>query len=129
MKRKKEPKTSKNAKKANPKTHIRSIRYRLLLAFSVSILLIIVLGVVSYNKASHAITESYEETTVSVLEQTSDYYKLLFDTIDSLTLETATNPEYSSYYQKAANNRLPKQSGHRVQSLHRHATVCYVQIY
>lgn len=103
MKRKKEPKTSKNAKKANPKTHIRSIRYRLLLAFSVSILLIIVLGVVSYNKASHAITESYEETTVSVLEQTSDYYKLLFDTIDSLTLETATNPEYSSYYQKAAN--------------------------
>ena len=95
-------KVPKKTKKQKQKKRTRSIRYRLLLAFSVSILLIIVLGVVSYNKASQAITESYEETTVSVLEQTSDYYKLLFDTIDSLTLEVATNPAYSNYYQKAA---------------------------
>lgn len=102
MKRKKETQKNRKEKAPKQKTRTRSIRYRLLLAFSVSILLIIVLGVVSYNKASHAITESYEETTVSVLEQTSDYYKLLFDTVDSLTLEAATNPEYTNYYQKAA---------------------------
>lgn len=102
MKKKKNLKTSNKTKEKRQKNRTRSIRYRLLLAFSVSILLIIVLGVVSYNKASHAITKSYEESTVSVLEQTSDYYKLLFDTIDSLTLETATNPIYSNYFQKAA---------------------------
>ena len=102
MKRKKEPKIRRKEKAQKATTRTRSIRYRLLLAFSVSILLIIILGIVSYNKASHAITESYEKTTVSVLEQTSDYYKLLFDTIDSLTLEVATNPTYSNYYQKAA---------------------------
>ena len=92
----------KNKNNCAKKKHSGSIRSRLLLAFSVSILLIVALGVVSYNKASQAITESYEETTVSVLEQTSDYYKLLFDTVDSLTLEVATNPIYSNYYQTAA---------------------------
>ena len=102
MKKENKMKASNKTNVKKQKTRTRSIRYRLLLAFSVSILLIIVLGVVSYNKASLAITESYEESTVSVLEQTSDYYKLLFDTIDSLTLETATNPVYSNYFQKAA---------------------------
>jgi len=102
MKNKQKKTRIKKEKPQSPKKRIRSIRYRLLLAFSVSILLIIILGIVSYNKASHAITESYEETTISVLEQTSDYYKLLFDTVDSLTLEAATNPTYSNYYQKAA---------------------------
>ena len=103
MKGKKEKTHSKKQRAAKQKKRTGSIRYRLLLAFSASILLIVVLGVVSYDKASTAITESYEETTVSVLEQTSDYYELLFDTIDSLTLEVATNPDYSNYYQKAAN--------------------------
>lgn len=102
VKEKREKAKSSKAKAVNRKSRTRSIRYRLLLAFSVSIILIITLGIVSYNKASTAITESYEKTTVSVLEQTSDYYKLLLDTIDSQTLEVATNPVYSNYYQKAA---------------------------
>ncbi len=75
-----------------------SIRYRLIAAFMVTVLMIVLLGVVSYRKAADAITKSYEETTVAVLERTSDYYSLLFDMIKDSALDLAMDGSYSNYY-------------------------------
>ena len=92
----KESDENKPDKKANKKGI--SIRYRLIASYCVAIILIIVLGVVSYRRASDAITESFENNTVAVLERSSDYYKLVFQTIKQTALELTTNPDVRAYY-------------------------------
>lgn len=75
-----------------------SIKIKLIGAFVIPVLLIILLGVISYNTASNAITSSYTESSVSTVKKTADYYTLMFSNIKSTASEFASSSDVKSYY-------------------------------
>ncbi len=75
-----------------------SIKVKLIGAFVIPVLLIILLGVISYNTASSAITNSYTESSVSTVKKTADYYTLMFSNIKSAASEFASSSDVKSYY-------------------------------
>ncbi len=105
----KKEKPSKNAKtkkinKNNPidiKNYLKSglsIKVKLIGAFVIPVLLIILLGTISYNTATSAITNSYTESSISTVKKTADYYTLMFSNIKSTASEFASSSDVKSYY-------------------------------
>ncbi|MBD5477215.1 MAG: hypothetical protein HDR17_14765 [Lachnospiraceae bacterium] len=47
-----------------------SIRGQMLIGFCVPILFLVLVGIISYNKASTGLTENYEQSTINALEMT-----------------------------------------------------------
>jgi methyl-accepting chemotaxis protein len=68
----------------------RTIRVRLIAAFMVPVVFIIILGVVSFQQASGGITSSYEKSTSQALDMAGDYLSFGFDSIK------ATGNQYSN---------------------------------
>lgn len=59
----------------------KSIRFQLIVAFMVPIAFIILIGIISFLKASDGITTSYEKSTSKALNMAGEYLQLGFDTI------------------------------------------------
>ncbi len=76
----------------------RSIRARLIGSFGISIVLILTLGIVSYQTASSAIKSNYKDSTLDTLSRTADYYDLLFSIVEKTALEVAIDTSYSEYF-------------------------------
>ncbi|MGN0161487.1 MAG: methyl-accepting chemotaxis protein [Lachnospiraceae bacterium] len=79
---------------------INSIKFRLIGGFIIPLLLIIALGVVSYQTASKAIIENYEVATSSTIVKTADYYRLMFTSLETSSKEMISNAEAKNYYSK-----------------------------
>ena len=75
-----------------------SIKIKLIGAFVIPVFLIILLGVISYNTATSAITNSYTESSISTVKKTADYYTLMFSNIKSAASEFASSSDVKSYY-------------------------------
>lgn len=90
-----EGKESKHAGKA-PKS--RSIRTTLLLGFMFPVLMLVILGVVSYKTASQTIMEKYEESSLNTISAMSMYGETLVDGIASRAIEQITNDGVEQYY-------------------------------
>ena len=75
-----------------------SIKFKLISAFIIPVLLIVLLGVVSYETAANAIKSSFMETSVSTIQKTADYYTLMFSNIKALANDFANNADVRSYY-------------------------------
>ncbi len=75
-----------------------SIKVKLIGAFVIPVLLIILLGTISYNTATSAITNSYTESSISTVKKTADYYTLMFSNIKSTASEFASSSDVKSYY-------------------------------
>jgi len=105
-KKSKEPKVSKakkqkNAKQNNLKNYMEagiSIKVKLIGTFALPVILIIILGVISYNTAANAITDSFTESSVSAVKKTADYYTLMFSSIKSTASEFTSSTDVKSYY-------------------------------
>jgi methyl-accepting chemotaxis protein len=76
----------------------RKIRTSLIAAFMIPIAFIILLGVISYAKASEAIIDNYKKATMNTVSQTGQYYQLLFQTLENKSLEIASNSNTRDYY-------------------------------
>lgn len=61
----------------------RRIRFRMIVSFLIPVVFIIILGVVSYRKASEQIVESYETSTMQTMEMMNRYLTLSFDMVQS----------------------------------------------
>ncbi|TCL57501.1 methyl-accepting chemotaxis protein [Kineothrix alysoides] len=72
----------------------------LLKAFLVPIVLIIILGLVSYKTASNVIKEKVENSSVSTVSAMSMYCDLLTGSVSSKALEMVVGDGLSSYYEK-----------------------------
>lgn len=59
-----------------------SIRNKLIAAFMVPIILIVVLGFTSYGKAKNALTANCEDSTASTVNVTAKYYDLIFSNVE-----------------------------------------------
>lgn len=72
----------KNAGK-NPILFFRRIRFKLIVSFLIPVIFIILLGVVSYQKASTQIIESYETSALQTMSMMNRYLTLSIDMVQS----------------------------------------------
>ncbi|MGN1187063.1 MAG: methyl-accepting chemotaxis protein [Lachnospiraceae bacterium] len=77
------------------------IRFKITAAFIVPVILMIVLGVVSYTRSSSALTSSYEKNALATIDTTADYFDLVLETIRSLSYDIAVSSIAREYYGKA----------------------------
>ena len=77
---------------------INTIKFKLICGFIIPLILIIILGTVSYRTASKAIISSYEESTESTIIKTADYYNLMLTNLESVSREMISNTEAKNYY-------------------------------
>lgn len=86
----------KNLRGSNKK----SILGTLLVAFMVPVVLMIILGVVSYRTASSGIVDKYKESAQSTVSAVGDYFNLVCTNISNKALEMITNSDVGDYYDK-----------------------------
>ncbi|MDF2943331.1 MAG: methyl-accepting chemotaxis sensory transducer [Herbinix sp.] len=75
-----------------------SIRSKLIMAFLVPVILIIVLGTLSYSKASDGLIGSYENSTLSNMSNMTKYLNFGFDIISSKAALLNSDKILQSYY-------------------------------
>lgn len=72
----------------------------LISAFMVPVLFIVILGVVSYRRASDTIVEKYKESSMSAISAEGLYFGLLCDTVEGKANEIIIDDNTSGYYEK-----------------------------
>lgn len=78
----------------------RSIMQTLFLAFMVPVVMMIILGVVSYNMASSGMLSKYSESAVSTVSAVGNYCELVCDSLSKKALEMISNGDVADYYNK-----------------------------
>ena len=76
----------------------KNIFVKLLGAFLVPIVMMIVLGVVSYETASKSTMEKYEQSAGSTVVSVAEYMKLLTQMVESGTTELLTSDQVKNYF-------------------------------
>ncbi|MEG1847054.1 MAG: methyl-accepting chemotaxis protein [Lachnospiraceae bacterium] len=91
----------KATRKKKEKTHAMffGIRTKLLGAFLIPVVLIVLLGKLSTQKASEVIIANYQDATQSTVQQIGEYYNILLQTVSAKSAELATNNEIRHYYE------------------------------
>lgn len=97
-KKTKSMKIVKPVKQAKKRFQIRSIRVTLIGTFLIPVLLIVLLGVVSYHNSSKEIIKNYEVSTKSNINTISKYFELAYNTIVSKSLQLNADNTIKSYY-------------------------------
>ncbi len=87
-----------------------SIKFKLIGGFVIPLVLIIILGIVSYSTASKAIIANYEEATVSTIQKTADYYNLMFSNLEAVSKELISYVDAKNYYSKMYKSDVVKES-------------------
>lgn len=77
---------------------IRGIRIKLILAYSLPILLFIIFGIVSYKETSQIIVENYKQANMNMLKKTGEFYEILFQTVDGKSQQFASDSDVRNYY-------------------------------
>lgn len=75
-----------------------SIKVKLISCFLLPVLLIVVLGVMSYQKASTAIVRNFEDASLSAIGKTADYYNIIMNSVKGVVLELGTDSDLQTYY-------------------------------
>lgn len=75
-----------------------TIRAKLITAFLVPIAFIIILGVVSYEKATESITDSYEKLTRQSINKTGQYINMEVEQINALSLQYLNDNTKIKYF-------------------------------
>ena len=82
----------------------RKIQKVLVGAFLVPVFFIIILGIVSYQKASKTIVDKYKESSISAISAESLYFNLLCETVAGKANEIIIDDNASAYYEKYYKN-------------------------
>lgn len=100
---KEKPLKEKKIREKNPKTNLREklskirkvnwhgIRLKLILGYIFPIAMMIILGIVSYTKASKGIIGNYENAVRDTLLATNDYFGLAFKSVEATLAQLATD--------------------------------------
>jgi len=79
------------------KSGFHSIRTKLIIAFMVTIIPIIILGVVSYNKSADALESSATQSTIETMQQVNKYMNFLMSNIETTSLQYFANNGLQDY--------------------------------
>lgn len=82
-----------------------NVRTKIWLCFMFTVLLIVLLGIVSYVKSSNSLIKNYEQMTSQSLDAVSGYLSFAFDSVASLEAEVLTHAVTEQYVQEF--NYLP----------------------
>jgi methyl-accepting chemotaxis protein len=77
---------------------LKSIRVKLLITSLTPVLLIMILGYVSYTKASKAIITNYEKSTLATIESTGKYMSLQLNNVRAQLLQYLADMKLKGYY-------------------------------
>ena len=94
-KSKKEVKENKTTNKVSRK---KKLRTALLLGFVAPVVLIVALGLISYNLASEAMIKNYESSSNEILEANARYMESVFEEIATQAIKIITNKTFDYYY-------------------------------
>jgi len=83
---------------AEKKIMFLGIRNKIMLCFLVPILFMIVIGVLSYQKASQGMSEKYQDATMQSMCTATEYIDLGCDFVSAEALKYATNSELELYF-------------------------------
>lgn len=86
---------------------LNSIAAKLTAGFMVVIILIIVLGTVSYNSSSSAMTRSYKQNMAGTVNTTAAYLELGMSQVQSEAKKIIDNSDFYNYYRGAYRNDHP----------------------
>lgn len=95
-----------NKKGLTGKFNIRSIRFELIGSFLIPVILIIVLGIVSYTKASEGMISNFENSSLVTLDMMSEYYELGFVGITNNAIQINGNETLQDYYSGDFKNNI-----------------------
>ncbi len=76
----------------------RRISVKLIASFLIPVVFIIILGVVSYQKANSQIIATYEESVEQTMSMMNQYLNLAFDTVQSKYKDYVNNEDLQKYY-------------------------------
>lgn len=85
-------------RKSTTTKHHASIRTKLIVSFLVPIALIILLGVVTYEKAAKGMRDSYEHATRQTINMTSEYLQLGVRSIEVLSTQYINDDTIEKYF-------------------------------
>ncbi|HEX3075479.1 MAG TPA: methyl-accepting chemotaxis protein [Lachnospiraceae bacterium] len=88
----------------------KTIRAKLIVSFLIPILFILLLGVVSFNRAAEGIRSSYENSTKQTIQMTSKYMQLGIESIENVVKEYISDDEKQKYIVGYYNDNLAKSS-------------------
>lgn len=88
----------KGRKSPKRKFSFRSIKTKMIVAFTLPVVLIVVLGVLAYTTASNAMVDSYETSAKTTVMKLADYYQLVFSNVQGIADNLAINANMLSYY-------------------------------
>lgn len=74
------------------------IKIKLTGAFMIPVVLIIILGVSSYQRASKTIVTNYRESTVNTVQKAGEYYTLLLTNLETKSQQFANDTVLVAYY-------------------------------
>jgi hypothetical protein len=76
---------------------VKTIRAKLLSAFILTIIPVILLGAVSFNIAKGALEKKAREAAYDAMNQTKNYLELVFSNIESLSMQLLGNNDLHNY--------------------------------
>ena len=88
---------------------LNSIAFKLVSGFMVVVVLIIVLGAVSYNSSSSAMLKSYKQNMAGTVNATATYLNLGMSQIDAEAQKIIENSDYYNYYRGAYKGNKPQE--------------------
>ena len=100
--------SKKNVKQNNMTTkrsRKRKLRTALLMGFVTPVILIVALGIISYDLASDAMIKNYESSFSEVLEANARYMESAFEEVDTQVVKLITSKNFEYYY-KMKNNDM-----------------------
>lgn len=80
------------------KIWVSSIRGKLVISFLIPVLCIIILGLISYTKASEKIIGNYEGSTAAGINTAAQYYGLILDNVEDISLQLQNDAIMKQYF-------------------------------
>ncbi|HKM03444.1 MAG TPA: methyl-accepting chemotaxis protein [Lachnospiraceae bacterium] len=77
---------------------IRGIKFKIIGSFMIPVALIVILGVLSYTKASNAIIDNYRSAMNSTVMQSGKYFNVVIQNIERQTSQLAGDASLINYY-------------------------------
>ena len=88
----------KNKSEKVEKVRYTKIKHTLMLAYCVPVLLIVLLGVISYNMASEAVIDKCKASVSSTMSATDKYLSLVCNTVRNQVASIVTDTDVTNYY-------------------------------
>lgn len=104
MNSKNKEKRLKNEKTGKKRDHRFGIRQKLIFGFGIPVIFIVILGIISYTKASQGLINNYEQATRNTIDMATEYMNFSLSSVDSIARQYAKDSDIAYYAQGVTNN-------------------------